>query len=117
MGKLSHIEDVEQRNAAREQEQMQAAQEALLSARAHEVASAQEAVRPDMSSTPEAAGTPEALDSSAPRDNLTAQQEEDFHGLSSVESMGAGQKILIVLAVMVVIAAVLYILNSWFHFA
>jgi hypothetical protein len=47
---------------------------------------------------------------------MTAQEEEDFHGLGSGDSMGVGQGVLIVVAIVVFVAAILYILNSWIHF-
>ena len=47
---------------------------------------------------------------------MTAQEEEDFHGLDSGDSMGVGQGVLIVVAIVVFVAAILYILNSWIHF-
>ena len=47
---------------------------------------------------------------------MTAQEEEDFHGLGSGDSMGVGQGALIVVAIVVFVAAILYILNSWIHF-
>lgn len=47
---------------------------------------------------------------------MTAQEEEDFHGLDSGDSMGVGQGALIVVAIVVFVAAILYILNSWIHF-
>lgn len=47
---------------------------------------------------------------------MTAEEEEDFHGLNAHESMSNGHKFLIVLAVVITIAAILYIVNSWVHF-
>lgn len=132
MGNLSHIEDVEARNAAADEQEMRAAQQALRAAqeRTAPVAPQADAVpasdaeparqapagghegrKPD---APAAAGRGRLQE--RPQEHMTAQQEEDFHGLSSMESMGVGQKILIVLAVIVVIAAILYVLNNWLHF-
>ena len=47
---------------------------------------------------------------------MSAEQEEEFHGLDTTPPMGAGHKALIVVAVVVVIVAILYIVNSWVHF-
>ena len=47
---------------------------------------------------------------------LTAQEEEDFHGLGSGDSMGVCQGVLVAAAIVVFVAAILYILNSWIHF-
>ncbi len=47
---------------------------------------------------------------------MTAQEEEDFHGLGSGDSMGVGQGVLVAAAIVVFVAAILYILNSWIHF-
>ena len=48
--------------------------------------------------------------------DMSAEQEEEFHGLDTTPPMGAGHKALIVVAVVVVIVAILYIVNSWVHF-
>ena len=111
MGKLSHIDDVEQRNAAIEQEQMRVAQEALSGAPKPQAEAEGQATQPDAHKAP--AGE---RGSAFAHEDMSAQDEEDFHGLSSVESMVIGQKIIIVLAVIVFIAAILYVLNSWLHF-
>lgn len=111
MGKLSHIDDVEQRNAAAEQEQMRAAQEALSGARTSQAAGGVRSHQPVAQGQPDVTQTLRVA-----HEDMSAEDEEDFHGLSSVESMGIGQKFLIVLAVIVVIAAILYVLNSWLHF-
>lgn len=47
---------------------------------------------------------------------MTAREEEDFHGLGSGDSMGVGQGVLVAAAIVVFVAAILYILNSWIHF-
>jgi hypothetical protein len=47
---------------------------------------------------------------------MTAREEEDFHGLNKRESMSNGHKFLIVLALLITAAAILYIVNSWVHF-
>lgn len=85
MGKLSHIEDIEQRD--------QAAQ-----------AQAAEAVREHAASAVSAG------------EDMTAEEEEEFHGLDAKQPMSVGHKVLIVLAVVVVLVAMLYIVNSWIHF-
>lgn len=90
MGKLSHIDDVESPNAAQGQATASGAQPA------------------DADAQP----APEPLDP----DGLTSEQEEEFHGLEDSQPLGAGHKTLIILAVIVVIVAILYIVNSWIHF-
>ena len=47
---------------------------------------------------------------------MAAEQEEEFHGLDSMQPMGGGHKALIVIALVVVAVAILYIVNSWIHF-
>lgn len=111
MGQLSHIEDVEQRNAAREQEQMLEAQQALAGTRVSREQTA--CAEPEQD---ESAGDSLRAAGKGAQEDMSARDEMEFHGLSSVESMGIGQKFLIVLAIIVVIAAILYVLNSWFHF-
>lgn len=86
MSKLSHIEDVERR-----------AQQA------------QQTVAPE----PEAASPEQPV---SEQGDMSAEQEEEFHGLDTTPPMGAGHKALIVVAVVVVIVAILYIVNSWVHF-
>ena len=91
MSKLSHIEDVERR-AQQEQER-----EAQVS-------------RPIPSDEPDRAEAPSA------QEDMTAEQEEEFHGLDTMQPMGGGHKALIVIALVVVAVAILYIVNSWIHF-
>lgn len=95
MAKLSHIEDVEKR---REQE---AAQVAARAAEA-EIASEKQTV-----SEPQPTAQPS---------RTASEMEADFHGIDADEKMGSGQRFLIILAVLVTLAAVLYIVNSWLHF-
>lgn len=97
MSKLSSIEDIEQRNRE-EQEQAARAQD--------EQQAKTSAVEPTASRQP----------TSSSNIDMTAEEEEEFHGLDSKQPMGAGHKALIVLAVAVVIIAILYIVNSWTHF-
>ena len=90
MSKLSHIEDVERR-AQQEQE------------REAQVSVPESASRPIPSDEPDRAEVPSA-------------QEEEFHGLDTMQPMGGGHKALIVIALVVVAVAILYIVNSWIHF-
>lgn len=91
MGKLSSIEDVEQRKA-----QEAAAQQAVRDAAYEEQVERIEEI---------------------PRDeNLSSEEEAEFHGLDSNQPMGTGHKALVILAVVVVIIAILYIVNSYVHF-
>ncbi len=95
MAKLSHIEDVEQR---REQEE------------AHATAHSAE-VEPASVEPADAKAEPVASVA-----KTSAEMEADFHGIDADEKMGFGQRILIISAVLVTLAAVLYIVNSWLHF-
>lgn len=97
MGKLSHIEDVERRA---QQEQ----------------ADEPKAASPDSASRDIPNSETSQPDSVSPQGDMSAEQEEEFHGLDSTQPMGAGHKALIVIAVVVVIVAILYIVNSWIHF-
>lgn len=45
-----------------------------------------------------------------------AEEEMEFHGLSSDDSMGGMQKALIIIAAVIFIAAILYVVNTWVHF-
>lgn len=127
MGKLTHIDD--------DSDEMAAAQE-LIAAQRQDGAPAPSpapATAPEPQPTrkdeapeqAEAQRLPDAPDPSrhagfqrAPqgRAPMTAQEEEDFHGLGSGDSMGVGQGVLVVAAIVVFVAAILYILNSWIHF-
>ena len=97
MGNLSSIDEVEQERAAADAADMAAAQQAQPQRAAPGAGQGK--------------GAP-----AAPQLEMTAEQEEDFHGLSDVDSMGAGQKALLVLAACVVVAAVLYVVNTYTHF-
>lgn len=97
MSKLSHIEDVERR-AQQEQEREARVPE-------HEPAS-DAATRAEQ----------DAPDVPPMQEDMTAEQEEEFHGLDSTQPMGAGHKALIAIALVVVAVAILYIVNSWIHF-
>lgn len=133
MGKLTHIDD--------DSDEMAAAQE-LIAAQRQDGAPASSPARepePEPATAPEPQPTrkdeaperaeaqrlPDAPDPSrqagfqrAPqgRAPMTAQEEEDFHGLGSGDSMGVGQGVLVAAAIVVFVAAILYILNSWIHF-
>lgn len=97
MSKLSHIEDVERR-AQQEQER-----EARVSERG-----------PETRADPH--GGPAQPAQSTVQEDMTAEQEEEFHGLDTMQPMGGGHKALIVIALVVVAVAILYIVNSWIHF-
>ena len=140
MPKLSTIDELEQAAAqASDELEMQEAQETLRAAQApaeHAPAADDAAHAPMQADEPEQARAsvvehgadtqesaqshvePEPIEARAARRGapLTAAEEEDFHGLSSTEGMGVGQKVLIALAVVVCVAAVLYVVNSWVHF-
>lgn len=127
MGKLTHIDD--------DSDEMAAAQE-LIAAQRQDGAPAPSpapATAPEPQPTrkdeapeqAEAQRLPDAPDPSrhagfqrAPqgRAPMTAQEEENFHGLGSGDSMGVGQGVLVAAAIVVFVAAILYILNSWIHF-
>lgn len=129
MGKLTHIDDDSDEMAAAQEliaAQRQDAEpepapvpdpepepepQATPGAEAPEQAEAQR--RPDAPGPSRHAGFQRAPQGRAP---MTAQEEEDFHGLDSGDSMGVGQGVLIVVAIVVFVAAILYILNSWIHF-
>lgn len=98
MSKLSHIEDVEQRNEPRAEEQA--------------VPRAQAPVKGADTGAQASAPTPEELYA----EGLPAEADEEFHGLESEQPMGALHKALIAVAVVVVAVAILYIVNSWIHF-
>lgn len=87
MSKLSHIEDIERR--------------------------AQQTVTQTVAPEPEAAVPEQPV---SEQGDMSAEQEEEFHGLDTTPPMGTGHKTLIVVAVVVVIVAILYIVNSWVHF-
>ena len=127
MGKLTHIDD--------DSDEMAAAQE-LIAAQRQDGAPAPSpapATAPEPQPTrkdeapeqAEAQRLPDAPDPSRHagfqrtpqgRAPMTAQEEEDFHGLGSGDSMGVGQGVLVAAAIVVFVAAILYILNSWIHF-
>lgn len=145
MAKLTTIEDVERRNAeAEEEREMLEAQEALQHAQPQEDRGEGEApqVVAGMKTAPKPAEQP-AQASGQPAgqepgqaepdvefdpefempakakevtEDRTAKEEEDFHGLSSEDSMSGMQKVLIILAAIILIAAILYVVNSWVHF-
>lgn len=97
MSKLSHIEDVERRNQQ---------------AREHEARAAATDFVSDDVPAPDSGPSPSVSE----QGDMSAEQEEEFHGLDTTPPMGAGHKALIVVAVVVVIVAILYIVNSWVHF-
>lgn len=126
MAKLTHIEDVERRNAEAEDErEMLEAQEALQRAEAQRAKAAAEKSQAEQAE--EAIETLQDVAEGEPildvtseakeeAEERTAEEELEFHGLSSDDSMGAMQKVLIALAAIVFIAAILYVVNSWVHF-
>lgn len=131
MGKLTHIDD--------DSDEMAAAQELIAAQRQNGAPASSPAREPEPATAPEPQPTrkdetpeqaeaqrlPDAPDplrhagfQRAPqgRAPMTAQEEEDFHGLGSGDSMGVGQGVLVAAAIVVFVAAILYILNSWIHF-
>lgn len=117
MAKLSHIEDIELKRAqeALQQAQDQDAQHASQAAVAHEEQTAHKA-QDDKAREQDDAPQAASLETPDPQGRMTAQQEADFHGVDASKPMGIGHKFLIILAVLVTIAALLYIVNSWVHF-
>lgn len=117
MAKLTHIDDLERERAAQEDErEMQAAQETL---RRHEAAEAQAAARAEAQAAArreEGPGLDGIEQAARAAQERTADQEADFHGISSNERMSGMQIVLIVLAVVVFAAAILYFINSWVPF-
>lgn len=97
MSKLSHIEDVERRT---QQEQAEGPKATSSDSAPRDIPKP-ETAQPDIAS---------------PQGDMSAEQEEQFHGLDTTQPMGAGHKALIVIAVIVVAVAILYIVNSWIHF-
>lgn len=104
MSKLSHIEDVEKR-----------AQEDAVTAYEPAAASEQASVR-----EPQAQPQPHSsheVPAQRPIDQeMTASEEEAFHGLDAKQPMSAGHKALTIIAAIVVVVTILYIVNSWIHF-
>lgn len=125
MGKLTHIDDdsdemaaaqeliAAQRQDAEPAPEPQAARRDEAPEQTQEQAEAEANERSDTHGPSRRGGFQRAPQGRAP---LTAQEEEDFHGLGSGDSMGVGQGVLIVVAIVVFVAAILYILNSWIHF-
>ena len=108
MAKLSHIDDVERRGQDAEAQQMLEAQQALVDARrAQQAAEQPRFERFEQAPAQQAASAQQAV-------NRTADEEADFHGLDQGSSMELGQKLLIVLALAVVVAAAVYVLNTFF---
>lgn len=143
MAKLTHIDDLERERAAQEDErEMQAAQEALRkreaaqAARAAEAAAQREASAARAQAARARAAEAQAAEAQAAQtaqreegpgldgieqaaraaQERTADEEADFHGISSNERMSGMQIALIVLAVVVFAAAILYFINSWVPF-
>lgn len=139
MAKLTHIEDVERRNAeAEEEREMLEAQEALERSQQGGGAATPEGPRvtANMRVEPKPAQARPAEQQPAPAEQApefdpelevtpktkeaaterSADEEADFHGLSSEDSMSGMQIALIVLAAIILIAAILYVVNSWIHF-
>lgn len=122
MGKLSHIDDFDNQSkpspapstadAAKVEPAPQAAQPTA-PAQAEPV---QNSVQ-EQSAAPSPVAKPEPKKTEAAASvNMTAADEIDFHGLNSNERVGAGHGVLIGIAVVLSIAAILYVLNYWFNF-
>lgn len=131
MGKLTHIDDDSDEMAAAQEliaAQRQDAEPASASSPEPEPQAARKDEAPEQAQEQAGAEANERSDTHGPsrrggfqrapqgRAPMTAQEEEDFHGLGSGDSMGVGQGVLIVVAIVVFVAAILYILNSWIHF-
>lgn len=131
MGKLTHIDDDSDEMAAAQEliaAQRQDGAPASSPAREPEPATASEPQPTRKDEAPEQAEAQRLPDGPDPsrhagfqrapqgRAPMTAQEEEDFHGLGSGDSMGVGQGVLVAAAIVVFVAAILYILNSWIHF-
>lgn len=116
MGRLTTIADVEKREAEQDDEQMRAAQEAMLGSRVKSDVQSKAAPRVQ-SSRVRHGEEPQATEQSAQRPTETpssksqAQKEVDFHGLDSLEKKSGGHIALIVVAIVIVIAAALKIAN------
>ena len=126
MGRLSSIEEVEQRNEQAEAQaklEAQRAQEAEAATRAQEAeraraaeAAAQAQQQAQAAQQQAAAKQESGTAAQRPRRQpVTADEEADFHGLSESESLGTGHKALVVAGVVVLIAIVGYILNYWLN--
>lgn len=135
MGKLTHIDDdsdemaaAQELIAAQRQDGAPASSPAREPAREPEPATAPEPQPTRKDEAPERVEAQRLPDAPGPsrhagfqrapqgRAPMTAQEEEDFHGLGSGDSMGVGQGVLVAAAIVVFVAAILYILNSWIHF-
>lgn len=123
MAKLSHIEDIELKRAQEAMQQakvQQAQQEAQVevSQEVQDAKTPQEKQEAFKSQDAKASDAQEDASEKKPatQGNMTAQQEADFHGIETGKPMGVGHRFLIILAVLVTIAAILYIVNSWVHF-
>ena len=123
MGRLSSIEEVEQRN---EQEQARAVEQALKQQEAERARAAEAAARAqeaERARAAEAAAQSQAAAKQAQdaavqrptRQPATADEEAEFHGLSENESLGIGHKVLVAAGIVVLIAIVGYILNYWLN--
>lgn len=106
MGRLTTIEDVEKREAAQDEEQMRAAQEAMLKSRP---APEQHSADDEPASPQPRVDNHEPAPKPVPKSQ--AQQETDFHGLNDLEKKSGGHIALIVVAVVIVVAAALKIAN------
>ena len=121
MGKLTHIDDDSDEMAAaqeliaaqRQDAEPEPAPQATPGAEAPEQDAAAAQKWHDTHDSSRRGGFQRAPQGRAP---MTAQEEEDFHGLGSGDSMGVGQGVLVAAAIVVFVAAILYILNSWIHF-
>ena len=99
--------------AAEEAAQQAAAQQAARQQAARRQATAQQAAEEPRFERFEQAPAQQAA-SAQSAVNRTADEEADFHGLGQGGSMELGQKALIVLALVVVVVAGVYVLNTFF---
>ena len=114
MGRLSTIEDVERRAQQADEAPAEAAQPAAQAA-AQEAPAAPEPT-PEPAPAPQAAAQPAAEQPTRPARKSQAQIEMDFHGLDEKPPKGNGHGALVVLAVIVVVAIVVYVANYQLHF-
>lgn len=116
MGRLTTIEDIEKKEAAQDDEQMRAAQEAMLNSRAKTGSRASVADRVQETRAPRAdkPQMPRQGEGDMAEDapsKSQAQQEVDFHGLNNLEKKSGGHIALIVVAVVIAVVAALKIAN------
>lgn len=125
MSKLSRIEDVEARQAAQQAARAEASADTRDTPPENPEHTGAEQPRtlepkPEPEPVPEPEPQPQAKADDAPaaqpQKRSLADQEEDFHGISTAEPLGMGHTVLRAAAVIVFLCAVAFVLNYWFHF-